>query len=257
MLYLCLNIDVGNSGVRRDLVAKSAFDAVMKFDARMSTQPTSRHLGNVRFVNVDSEVTKCFQKTFGEMLQKRNNSSRNGRTCSSSVDKVGERAQDTGYNRPIGNSASSATRALDRLTTPLANLKVEILVGNLIQQRTDAIVSPANCHLVHSGGAARAIAEAAGYVLESECIEYMRTRRRLEVGQVMHTTSGRLGPSILYVIHAVGPNVKDIPDIKICERLVYDSFLNCLLHANNALNIESISIPAISSGRISYINIYI
>jgi len=135
-----------------------------------------------------------------------------------------------------------------RFSTAESQLKVEVLRGDLTVQKCEVIVNPANKHLLHSGGAAKAIQNAAGSALVNECKDYIRRHKELSTSSVMHTTSGRLPRPINNVIHACGPNVIDCPDDNQCLRLLEKTFLNCLLYANDTLHVCSIALPAISSG---------
>lgn len=109
-----------------------------------------------------------------------------------------------------------------------------------------AIVNPANQRLDHGGGAAHTIARAAGADLYKACQQYIEENEKLKTGSVWPSTAGNL-KSIQYVIHAVGPDGRDIRDTETCFRLVKLTFFNCLLCAND-LKVKSIAIPAISSG---------
>lgn len=80
----------------------------------------------------------------------------------------------------------------------------EVVVGDLLRERVDAIVNAANGHLAHGGGVAAAIARAAGPELEREGAEVVATRGPLAVGEAVATTAGRL--PFAGVIHAVGPH---------------------------------------------------
>ena len=136
----------------------------------------------------------------------------------------------------------------------IASLNSSFCSGDLVRQNTEAIVNPANGRLAHGSGAARAIADAAGYQLTRESKEHIQQKGELMVSWVMHTTAGNLakGPEpIKYVVHAVGPNSSDYrdkrdemyPDLK-------NTFKNCLIYANDDIRVKSISIPAISSGNV-------
>jgi len=70
----------------------------------------------------------------------------------------------------------------------------------------------------------------------------------LPVAHVTHTSAGNLPRPIRYIIHAVGPDVKEIPDLMQCLELLKATFLNCLVYANGVLCAKSIAMPAISSG---------
>jgi len=160
-------------------------------------------------------------------------------------------------NSPVA-SVSSEThkrpfvlhRDQDRLKfkTAESQLEVEVLQGDLTKQKTKVIVNPANKFLLHGGGAAKAIQTAAGIELIRECKDYIRKHKELPTSGVMHTTSGMLPRPIDYVIHACGPNARDHPDDKQCHFLLEKTFLNCFTYANDTLHMQSLALPAISSG---------
>lgn len=125
---------------------------------------------------------------------------------------------------------------------------VSIFKGNLVLQDTEAIVNPVNERLQHNGGAAKAIADAAGTVLNQECQDFIRDYGPLRVSEVMHTSSGRLYPRIKYVVHALGPRSDRYPDTRDQRRLLEATFFNCFLYADNILCVSSIAVPAIGSG---------
>ena len=100
---------------------------------------------------------------------------------------------------------------------------------------------------MHDGGASKAIAEKAGDQLTADCHEYVSKNGKLPVGNAMISAAG----GKLYwnkVIHAVGPKYnKNSLDNSLAEaqlRLWVDDILK-LIHEND---IDSISIPAISTG---------
>jgi len=94
----------------------------------------------------------------------------------------------------------------------MRTIRVQIGTGDIVKQHTQAIVNPANSHLNHFGGVARAIADAAGNDLIGECEAYKQTRGVLPTAAVTHTTAGKLRPQIEYVIHTVGPRDVDYGD---------------------------------------------
>ncbi len=119
---------------------------------------------------------------------------------------------------------------------------LELTVGNIVEQETEAIVNAANKQLAPGGGVAGAIHKAAGAQLWEEC----RKLGGCETGEAKITSGYNLKAK--YVIHTVGPvysnSPKDPIDLK-------NSYLNCLKLASEK-NIKSISFPAISSGIFGY-----
>jgi len=120
--------------------------------------------------------------------------------------------------------------------------------GDLVHQTTEAIVNPANTHLIHSGGAARAIADAGGPDLKDECRKHIRQHGPLKVAEPMHTTAGNLPLPIVCVIHVAGPHFREYQNKNQCYQHLKFAFRNCLQYANKIAEVHSVSIPAISSG---------
>ena len=131
---------------------------------------------------------------------------------------------------------------------------MEVYTGNLLRDNVDAVVNPANIHLSHGDGAAKAIADAAGNRLRRECRDYLRRYGPLKFTQVMHTSAGKMDPPVRYVIHAAGPPaVQYHGNPTALRQAVLDTFFNCLRYANEELRISSMSIPAVSSGMPFYL----
>lgn len=145
----------------------------------------------------------------------------------------------------LGTSATSKDSQLRfEFTTPRSSIDVIIAMGDLTKQDTDAIVSPSNSLLKPYGGAARAIANAAGRQLVDECASFIKIHGFLSTTEVTHTSGGRMYPPIRHVIHACGP--MDKGNWKLEEELE-KTFINCFKCAKK-LRVKSLSIPAISSG---------
>jgi len=132
--------------------------------------------------------------------------------------------------------------------TARCNISVFVYTGDLLQEKVDAIVNPANVNLIHGGGAAKAIAKAAGPQLQDVCAEYIRQSGPLKVTEAMHTLAGNLSPNVRYVIHAASCNARDYQDHTKLHVDLRATFYNCLKHANDVLKIQSMAIPAIGAG---------
>ena len=119
---------------------------------------------------------------------------------------------------------------------------IEIIVGDITQQSTQAIVNAANSKLIPGGGVDGAIHKAAGPNLYQEC----KKLGGCKTGQAKLTKGYNL-PS-KYVIHTVGPIYKGLKKDKEKLELCY---INSLKIARNN-DIKSISFPAISTGIYGY-----
>lgn len=119
---------------------------------------------------------------------------------------------------------------------------LELTVGDITQQNTDAVVNAANNRLAPGGGVAGAIHREAGPKLWEEC----RTIGYCNTGEAKIT--GGYNLKAKHVIHTVGPvysgTASDAEKLESCYK-------NSLLLASQN-NIKSISFPSISTGIFSY-----
>lgn len=119
--------------------------------------------------------------------------------------------------------------------------RLEIAQGDLTQEHVDAIVNAANNHLAHGAGVAAAIARAGGPVIQQESDEWVRTRGLVTHEEPAHTSGGEM--PCKYVIHAVGPVWGEgLEDSKLAQAI------SASLRTAEALGLESIAFPAISTG---------
>ncbi len=124
--------------------------------------------------------------------------------------------------------------------------RVELIIGNIVDQKVDAIVNAANTKLAGGGGVDGAIHRAAGPVLKELCMDFPENDRgqRCETGDVRTTAAGNL--AVKFVIHAVGPFYNEKYDEKshLQLRQVHVRALNEAIKHQCA----SIAFPAISTG---------
>ncbi|XP_038071270.1 protein mono-ADP-ribosyltransferase PARP14-like isoform X2 [Patiria miniata] len=148
-----------------------------------------------------------------------------------------------------------STRVLCRIALP-NGFTLKVCIGDLTRQQVDCIVNAANTELKHVGGLAYDIVKAGGRAIqtESEQILIRSKRRQLYVGEPVHTTGGKL--PCKKVIHVAGPKwphhrgdtfIPDDDEPSYEEHLLYNGVIACLKLANK-LNMQSIAIPAISTG---------
>lgn len=114
---------------------------------------------------------------------------------------------------------------------------LRIMVGDITERDTDAIVNAANNYLKHGGGVALAIVKKGGAIIqqESDRIGFVPT------GSAAITTAGALKAK--YVIHAVGPKWGEGDEKNKLRTAVLSS-----LKIASEYRLKTISFPAISSG---------
>ncbi|MBD3253270.1 macro domain-containing protein [Candidatus Pacearchaeota archaeon] len=118
---------------------------------------------------------------------------------------------------------------------------IEVILGDITNLEVDSIVNAANENMVHGGGVAEAIADAAGEEFIKESRDFINKRGRLKVGDAVYTGSGNLkNKGVKYVIHAVGPRGgnKDL-----LEKVVRNIF-----ELAKRIGVRSIALPAVSCG---------
>ncbi|MCW3126607.1 MAG: O-acetyl-ADP-ribose deacetylase [Bacteroidetes bacterium] len=80
---------------------------------------------------------------------------------------------------------------------------IEVVQGDIIQIKADAIVNAANTSLLGGGGVDGAIHRAGGKAILDDCMKIRSRQGGCKVGEAVITTAGNLPAK--YVIHTVGP----------------------------------------------------
>ena len=129
------------------------------------------------------------------------------------------------------------------------NGRVIVVVGDITQQRVDAIVNAANSSLLGGGGVDGAIHRVGGSQILDECREIRRTRypEGLPTGEAVITHGGSLVAP--YVIHTVGPirGAEGDRDAELLAACYWNSLALAVEH-----NLSSIAFPSISTGAYGY-----
>jgi O-acetyl-ADP-ribose deacetylase (regulator of RNase III) len=124
---------------------------------------------------------------------------------------------------------------------------LELVMGDITDETTDAIVNAANSSLLGGGGVDGAIHRAAGPGLLAECKKIRELRGSLPPGQAVTTSGGNLRAK--HVIHTVGPvwHGGTINEPQILE----SSYSHCMEEANRK-ECASVSFPSVSTGAFGY-----
>jgi O-acetyl-ADP-ribose deacetylase len=121
-------------------------------------------------------------------------------------------------------------------------MRLELVHGDITDQRVDAIVNAANSSLLGGGGVDGAIHRRGGPAVVAECrqLRAQTLPDGLPPGQAVATTAGNL--TARWVIHTVGPvyGQGDVETLRSCYR---ES-----LRVADDLGAESIAFPLISAG---------
>jgi O-acetyl-ADP-ribose deacetylase (regulator of RNase III) len=124
---------------------------------------------------------------------------------------------------------------------------LELVMGDITDEPTDAIVNAANSSLLGGGGVDGAIHRTAGPALLAECKKIREQRGPLPAGQAVATSGANL--KARYVIHTVGPvwqgGTRNEPQV----------LESCYCHSIEEANRKycaSVSFPSVSTGAFGY-----
>ncbi len=115
------------------------------------------------------------------------------------------------------------------------------VLGDMTEERVDAIVNAANSRLQHGGGLAGAIVRRGGQIIQEESSKVAP----VPVGGAALTSAGNLPAR--WVVHAVGPRWGEGD-----EEAKLRSAVRSALETGAAAGARSVSIPAISTGIFGY-----
>jgi O-acetyl-ADP-ribose deacetylase (regulator of RNase III) len=124
---------------------------------------------------------------------------------------------------------------------------LELAMGDITDETTDAIVNAANSSLLGGGGVDGAIHQAAGPSLLAECKKIREQRGPLPPGQAVTTSGADL--KARYVIHTVGPVWQGG---KVNEPQILESCYCNSIEQANLKSCTSVSFPSISTGAFGY-----
>ena len=131
----------------------------------------------------------------------------------------------------------------------IGNSTLDLVLNDITEMKTDAIVNAANSSLLGGGGVDGAIHSKGGKRILEECkeIRYSKYPNGLPTGEAVITTGGNLYTK--FVIHTVGPIWKGGGQKeKEFLKKAYESSLILAIEKG----IKSISFPSISTGAYNY-----
>lgn len=134
----------------------------------------------------------------------------------------------------------------------VSSLKISVLMNDLLQETTDAIVTSASGDLSAQYGISRVIARSGDPKLRSECREYIERHGQLSVGDVMHTSAGgAFDKKVGFVIHAVGPSWREYRNEESVHMLTC-TYLNIFQYSSSNMWLTNIAMPLIGAGGVGF-----
>lgn len=125
--------------------------------------------------------------------------------------------------------------------------RIRLVLGDITQLATTAIVNAANSSLLGGGGVDGAIHRAGGPQILAECRQIRARQGGCKVGEAVITTGGRLPAA--YVIHTVGPvwNGGKKEESTLLANCYHNSLQLAVAH-----QLTSVAFPGISTGIYGY-----
>lgn len=124
----------------------------------------------------------------------------------------------------------------------------KVIFGNILNSRTNVIVSSDDCYLSEGGGISGAIANAGGAEVFEECRKMVPAR----LGDVVVTTAGKLPHK--YIFHCItisfheADSALSFQTAEDYHRFVIGRAVDKCFRLMNALDLESIAFPCIGAG---------
>jgi len=118
---------------------------------------------------------------------------------------------------------------------------LQIIHGDITNEKVDAIVNAANAYLQHGGGVAGVISLNGGPQIQNESDQWIEKYGPVKHDSPAYTSGGKL--TCRYIIHAVGPVWGEGDEDRKLAEAIRGS-----LRLGDQLQIRSIAFPAISTG---------
>ncbi|KAK6177554.1 hypothetical protein SNE40_015635 [Patella caerulea] len=131
----------------------------------------------------------------------------------------------------------------------MESFNMSVTLGDITEQRTEAIVNTTDGQLAHVGALSRHIAAAAGQQMINECQDFLRRHGRpLNTMEVMDTCAGgRFNRRVKKILHVVSSMGSYGADKAVVDKLIR-TYLQCLKYADGKVDCSSISFPLLGAG---------
>lgn len=147
------------------------------------------------------------------------------------------------------SNSSSVTNNREKYEVQIGSVKVKVYNGSILDAKVEAIVNATNKSLTFDAGVSRVIRKAAGFEYEMHCKTLLQKENLLTTSKCYRSIPGTLRDKFEYILHAVGPHWNDYETEEECMYLLADTVTN-VLKMVDSLVIDSVAMPAISSGKI-------
>ena len=143
---------------------------------------------------------------------------------------------------PVYQSAMDSTPSYEAFKT--GDIEVQLVCGDITNDTSDVIVNTTQCDLqLATGEVSKAISQKAGPNMQQSCSMYIKQYKKLDEGKVCITeATGQL--KCKTVFHIVVPNSK--------KASALSHIVTTCLNEANGKNANSIALPAIGTGGLSY-----
>jgi putative ATPase len=118
---------------------------------------------------------------------------------------------------------------------------LQLVQGDITTEQVEAIVNPANDHLVHGGGLAGVISRKGGPRIQQESYQWVKMHGPVTHDKPAYTSAGDL--PFRYIIHVVGPVWGSGDEDRKLAAAIHGS-----LSLATELKLKSLAIPAVSTG---------
>ena len=125
------------------------------------------------------------------------------------------------------------------------HIEIKLIEGDITLSDAEAITNPANSQLLHGGGLAGQLSRKGGPAFQKESTHWVKEKGPVSHRSPAYTTAGEL--PFKFVIHAVGPVWGSGNEADKLREAVLGS-----LHLAEELELQSLALPAISTGVFRY-----